>query len=97
MFGKCIVCGIKSDRTHCDFICDGCLEPDKIILVCKNCRRKIELSLEDVMKLNQYSKVQIPLHTGVVLQESHCELCSKTYKRENSVITIYKLKSKDLN
>lgn len=91
-FGKCIVCSIKSDRLE-DFVCEHCGDPQKIIVNCKNCGNRLDLT-ENRETLEMLKKIaRQKIETGTSIVSYGCPICTemKVYLSGGIKMEIFKL------
>jgi hypothetical protein len=83
--GHCSICGIEGKRKE-DFICENCGDPLRIILTCRCCRERLDITDLDRREYEEF--IGRKLEPGMAIAHL-CEKCSKEKKQS---ILIYSVK-----
>lgn len=91
--GRCEICG-KRRKKKGNYLCSDCADPEKIIWVCGNCKRRKELTPEELEIICTCLYGRSPdAKKGVVVKVSCCDSCQP---EENPFITVFIIRENNM-
>jgi hypothetical protein len=77
MAGHCVVCGVVGEDEESRFLCEGCVDLERVLVVCGGCGMRCEGTPAVLEVVHRFTPLRVPCRGGVTVKLSSCFKCGE--------------------